>query len=89
MLRLLILCFFAATGASAQTLRVDPPHWWVGTSVTRLELLVSSDSALSSVTVRAPGVVLVSDVPAANPRYRYVTVEVKPNAKPAKVALVA
>jgi len=31
---------------------------------------------------------MLSDEPAANPRYRYVTVEVQPNARPAKVALV-
>ena len=88
MLRLLLICFFAATGAAAQTLRVDPPHWWVGTSVNRIELLVSSDSEIQKVQVQGPGIVMLSDEPAANPRYRYVTVEVQPNARPAKVALV-
>ena len=68
---------------------MDPPHWWVGTPVNRLELLVSSDAELSSASVSAPGVVVVSDVAAANPRYRYVTVEIQPGAKPGSATVVA
>ena len=85
----LVATVLAASPAAAQTLRVDPPHWWVGTAVNRLELLVSSDAELSSVTVSAPGVVVVSDVPAANRRYRYVTVEIQPGAKPGSATVVA
>ena len=32
---------------------------------------------------------VVSDVPAANPRYRYVTVEIQPGAKPGSANVVA
>ncbi|HAG34356.1 MAG TPA: alpha-amylase, partial [Cryomorphaceae bacterium] len=89
MLRIFALALVATGSAAAQTLRVDPPHWWVGTPVNRLELLVSSDAGLSSASVSAPGVVVVSDVAAANPRYRYVTVEIQPGAKPGSATVVA
>ena len=89
MLRIFAFALVATGSAAAQTLRVDPPHWWVGTPVNRLELLVSSDAALSSASVSAPGVVVVSDVAAANPRYRYVTVEIQPGAKPGSANVVA
>ena len=89
MLRIFAFALVATGSAAAQTLRVDPPHWWVGTPVNRLELLVSSDAELSSASVSAPGVVVVSDVPAANPRYRYVTVEIQPGAKPGSANVVA
>ena len=82
MLRIFAFALVATGSAAAQTLRVDPPHWWVGTSVNRLELLVSSDAELSSATVSGQGITVVSDVAAANPRYRYVTVEIQPGAKP-------
>lgn len=85
----LVASVFATAPLAAQTLRVDPPHWWVGSSVNRLELLVSSDAELSSVTVSAPGIAVVSDVPAANPRYRYVTVEIQPGAKHGSATVVA
>lgn len=80
--------FFALT-ASAQSLRVDPPHWWIGTPTNRLELLVSSDAELSSATVSGQGITVVSDVAAANPRYRYVTVEIQPGAKPGSATVAA
>lgn len=80
--------FFAVT-ASAQSLRVDPPHWWIGTPTNRLELLVSSDAELSSATVSGQGITVVSDVAAANPRYRYVTVEIQPGAKPGSATVAA
>ena len=89
MLRIFAFALVATGSAAAQTLRVDPPHWWVGTPVNRLELLVSSDAELSSASVSAPGVVVVSDVAAANPRYRYVTVEIQPGAKPGSATVVA
>lgn len=80
---------FFTLSASAQSLRVDPPHWWVGTPANRLELLVSSDAELSSATLNGQGISVVSDVAASNPHYRYVTVEIHPDAKPSSATLVA
>jgi glycosidase len=89
MLRIFAFALVATGSVAAQTLRVDPPHWWVGTPVNRLELLVSSDSELSSATVSGQGITVVSDVAAANPRYRYVTVEIQPGAKPGSATVAA
>lgn len=89
MLRIFAFALVATGSAAAQTLRVDPPHWWVGTPVNRLELLVSSDAELSSATVSGQGITVVSDVAAANPRYRYVTVEIQPGAKPGSATVAA
>lgn len=89
MLRIFALALIAAGSAAAQTLRVDPPHWWVGTPYNRIELLVSADVPLRAAHVQGPGIHVVSDVPASNPRYRYVTVELEPGSKPATAAVVA
>ncbi|MFM6998898.1 MAG: alpha-amylase family glycosyl hydrolase [Bacteroidota bacterium] len=89
MLRIFALALVAAGSAAAQTLRVDPPHWWVGTPYNRIELLVSADVPLRAAHVQGPGIHVVSDVPASNPRYRYVTVELEPGSKPATAAVVA
>ncbi len=89
MLRIFALALVAAGSAAAQTLRVDPPHWWVGTPYNRIELLVSADVPLRAAHVQGPGIHIVSDVPASNPRYRYVTLELEPGSKPATAAVVA
>ncbi|MGA1363537.1 MAG: alpha-amylase family glycosyl hydrolase [Schleiferiaceae bacterium] len=82
MLRIFVFALLAGGSLGAQTLRIDPPHWWVGTASNELELLVSSTVPLESVSLQAQGVTLLSDVPAANPKYRYVTVALAPNAQP-------
>lgn len=89
MLRTLALALVACGSAAAQTLRVDPPNWWVGTPYNRIELLVGSDAPIGSVHVQGAGVTLVSDEPAMNPNYRYVTVELAPDSKPGTAAVVA
>jgi len=75
MLRTLALALVACGSAAAQTLRIDPPNWWVGTTYSRVELLVASDAPIATVHVQGAGVTVVSDEPAKNPNYHYVTVE--------------
>ena len=89
MLRTLALALVACGSAAAQTLRIDPPNWWVGTSHNRVELLVGSDAPIATVHVQGAGVTVVSDEPAKNPNYRYVTVELAPDSKPGTAAVVA
>jgi len=89
MIRILVFSLIVGVSASAQSLRIDPPHWWVGTPYPRVELLVQADAPLTEVHVQGQGVRLVSDEPAANPRYRYVTVELAADTRPGTVAVVA
>ena len=89
MLRTLALALVACGSAAAQTLRIDPPNWWVGTTYSRVELLVASDAPIATVHVQGAGVTVVSDEPAKNPNYHYVTVELAPDSKPGTAAVVA
>ena len=57
--------------------RIDPPHWWANMDVDTLELLVEGDLQGASIRIEGKGVRMLSSMPASNPRYHYVRLDVQ------------
>jgi len=85
----MLLCLSTAT--AKDTLRIDPPHWFVTSSVSNpgllhVELLVEG-LGLTSVRGASEYARVIRDEPAKNSRYRYVMLSIASNAPPHMVPL--
>lgn len=94
----LLFLVAAAVPLYAQPLtieRIDPPHWYTGweeqqKQLREVELLVEGRGLADATwTVDGVGVTITSAPTAANPRYRYVRLEVSDSAPPQRVVLRA
>jgi glycosidase len=90
-----ILLLFIAWGAgfklsaqSPEIHRIDPPHWWVGFSNPRVELLVAGTNLGDVVEVQAQGVRLLEEVKTPNPNYRRVVLDITQSAQPQTIGLL-
>ena len=80
----LLLC---STLLSAQGILIEPPNWWTDMPGHSVELLIHGPHDIESVTVQGQGVKVMTDSPANNPHYRYVTLSISPEAEPQDLIL--
>ena len=80
----LLLC---STLLSAQGIHIEPPNWWTDMPGHSVELLIHGQHDIASVTVQGQGVKVMTDSPANNPHYRYVTLSISPEAEPQDLIL--
>ena len=86
-----VAMLYAGHASASDTLRIDPPHWFVTShdyerSLCLVELLVEGDGLLS-VRGESKNAKIVDDRPATNARYRYVTLRIDPGAPPHQLLL--
>ena len=63
--------------------RFDPPFWWTGMAYSRVELLLRQPSGANAVArLSYPGVKIVEQGQAENPRYRYIILDIDATAQP-------
>ncbi len=76
-------CFFFCQLLMAQTIRVEPPNWWVGMQNPNLQLLVQAPKAgeLTPV-INWPGVSIEKTQRADSENYLFIDLVVEPNTKP-------
>ncbi|MFZ4785300.1 MAG: alpha-amylase family glycosyl hydrolase [Flavobacteriales bacterium] len=66
--------------------RVDPPMWWVGMETNTIELLFYGEKLKdATIVLKETNTRIVSIVPAANPKYTYVTIEIGQNQMPGEL----
>lgn len=60
--------------------RIDPPHWWVGMKSTEVELLLYRPTgAQEEARLNVPGVEIIDQGLAENPKYRYIRLAISPS----------
>src|SRR5574343_613571 len=66
--------------------RVDPPMWWVGMETNTIELLFYGEKLKeATITLKEEHTRIVSIIPAANPKYTYITIEIGKNQMPGEL----
>lgn len=86
-----ILLLLLATGMTAQanddSLRIEPPHWWVGMKNPSLELMIHApDAAAWKVSIKDNAVPVVDTRTLASPNYLFVTLDLT-DAQPGSLGL--
>ena len=79
---------FQPIGAQSFVEGVDPPFWWVDMPVERLQVMVHGDSLVRfDVRVDYPGVEVYKVMSGDSPNYRFVYLDVSPDAQPGTLKL--
>lgn len=61
--------------------KVEPPNWWVGMNMSRIQLMVYGDDLLGvTVSTSSPHIKLLKVNPTANPSYAFIDIEIDPRA---------
>jgi neopullulanase len=78
-----------ADGGPVSKNRIEPPFWWVGMSHPTLQVLIyDQDIRDFEVSIRRPGVELLSVERSQNPNYLFVNLHIGPGALPGKFPIV-
>jgi neopullulanase len=79
----------AASKSEAMSYRIDPPFWWVGMQNNELELLLfQPGGAKWEASLSYPGVDIVDQGPADNPKYCYIRLSIAASAQPGTLNFV-
>jgi glycosidase len=79
----------ASGKAAALEYRIDPPFWWTGMKHAELELLLfQPGGAKQEASLNYPGVVILEQGIAENPKYRFIRLRIDPSALPGTLDLV-
>jgi glycosidase len=89
-MRRIVLCLLAATALAAaapQVSKVEPPSWWIGSTINPIRLLIRG-ADLNGARVTAPAGLVVSSLKANEKgTYLFADLNITPNAKPGQQTL--
>ena len=85
---LLLLALQGGLAQKPQVTRVEPPNWWPGMKLNRIQLMVYGEGLdRANVSSSFPGVRVLGVHPTGNPSFLFVNLELAPTAVPGNVRL--
>ncbi|MEO5581614.1 MAG: glycoside hydrolase family 13 protein [Saprospiraceae bacterium] len=80
--------YFGVRCSPLDSVRIEPPHWWVGMKSNKLQLLIHGDSiSKQSIKIIKTGVTVKKISKAESPNYVFIDLDISPLTKPGDIAI--
>lgn len=87
-MRLTIFFIFCNLYVLAQSLRIEPPTWWIGMKNSKLQLLVQGENvSAKNVFISKPGVKLIKTTKGDSPNYLFIDLDISSSASPGNIKI--